>query len=166
MYRGAQARLPTHVLSVDESSIKHIPNVQIVRKGNFLGVVAPNEYDAIQAAAQLKVKWSQSDTLPGSGNLYEAIRATPSRDAVVQKIGDVDTALKSAAKVLTATYEVPFQMHGPIGPIAAIADIRSDGGTIFAQGQDGWGYRSGVAVATGLPLNSILASPLTRARAR
>ena len=26
--------------------------------GNFLGVVAPKEYDAIQAAAQLKVKWA------------------------------------------------------------------------------------------------------------
>ena len=52
--------------SVDESSIKNIPGVQIVRKGNFLAVVAPNEYDAIQAAAQLKVKWN--------------IRADPARD--------------------------------------------------------------------------------------
>ena len=31
----------TPILSVDESSIKHIPNVQIVRVRNFLGVVAP-----------------------------------------------------------------------------------------------------------------------------
>ena len=36
------------LLSVDASSIAHIPNVQIVQKENFLGVVAPLEYDAVQ----------------------------------------------------------------------------------------------------------------------
>jgi nicotinate dehydrogenase subunit B len=143
------------LLSIDESSIKHIPNVQVVRRGNFLGVVAPYEYDAIQAAAQLKVKWSESDTLPGSGNLYSFTRTMRTRDAVALNYGDVDTALKSAAKVLTATYEVPFQMHGPIGPIAAIADIRADGGTLFVGGQDGWGQRTAAALVTGLPVNSI-----------
>src|SRR6202012_2267687 len=38
------------VLSVDPSSISHIPNAKVVQKDNFLGVVAPHEYDAIQAA--------------------------------------------------------------------------------------------------------------------
>jgi CO/xanthine dehydrogenase Mo-binding subunit len=40
-------------LAVDAASIKNLPNVQIVHVGNFLAVVAPKEYDAIQAAAQL-----------------------------------------------------------------------------------------------------------------
>ena len=54
------------IVSVDESSITHIPGVRIVRKDNFLGVVAPHEYDAIQAAAQLKVKWADPPAaLPG-----------------------------------------------------------------------------------------------------
>ena len=41
------------VLSLDKSSVAHIPGVQIVQKGNFVGVVAPREWDAIQAASQL-----------------------------------------------------------------------------------------------------------------
>ena len=45
-------------VAVDKSSVAHIPNVTIVQVGNFLGVVAPKEFDAIQAAAQLKVTWS------------------------------------------------------------------------------------------------------------
>ena len=143
------------ILSLDESSIKNIPNVQVVRKGDFLGVVAPTEFDAIQAAAQLKVTWSESDTLPGVGNQYSAMRAATSLDAVILNYGNVDTGIKSAAKVLTATYESPLQMHGPIGPICGIADIGPTSGTIFVQGQDGWGARTGVAQATGLPVNSI-----------
>src|SRR5207249_575687 len=42
------------ILSVDPSSISHIQGARILQKGNFLAVVAPHEYDAIQAAAQLK----------------------------------------------------------------------------------------------------------------
>src|SRR6478609_904473 len=40
------------VLSIDESSIKNLPGAKVVRKGDFVAVVAPKEYDAIQAAAQ------------------------------------------------------------------------------------------------------------------
>jgi nicotinate dehydrogenase subunit B len=141
------------LVSVDESSIKHIPGAQVVRRGNFVGVVAATEFDAIQAAAQLKVKWEAADTLPGSGDLYGAMRTTPTKDAVVLDYGNVDTALKSAAKVLTASYEFPFQVHGPIGPCCAIADVRSDGGTLFVQGQDGWGFRTDAATVTGMTID-------------
>jgi CO/xanthine dehydrogenase Mo-binding subunit len=143
------------LLSVDESSISHLPDVQIVRKGNFLGVVAPLEYNAIQAAAQLKAVWSESNTLPGSGNLFSSLRNTPTRDAVILSYGNVDAAIASAAKVVSATYEFPFQMHGPIGPPAAVADIRPTSGTVFVGGQDSWGFRAAVAQVTGLPATSI-----------
>src|SRR5581483_3544678 len=42
-------------VKIDESSIKHIPGVQVVHQGGFLGVVAPREWDAIQQAEKLKV---------------------------------------------------------------------------------------------------------------
>ena len=143
------------VLSVDESSVAHIPNVQVVRQGNFVGVVAPKEFDAIQAAAELKVEWSNTDTLPASGNQYGYIRAQPNRPAQILNYGNVDTAFTSAAKTVAATYEWPFQNHGPIGPCCAIADVRPDGATLFAQGQDGWGSQAPVQAVTGLPLSSI-----------
>ena len=107
------------LLSVDESSIKNIPGAQVVRKGNFVGVVAPTEYAAIQAAAQLKVQVVGVGHAAGSGNLYGVMRnGAVERRRLILNDGNVDTALKSAAKVLTATYEFPFQMHGPIGPVA------------------------------------------------
>jgi nicotinate dehydrogenase subunit B len=67
------------IVSIDASSIAHIPNVRIIRKGNFLGVVAPHEYDAIQAASELKVKWADPPAvLPGSGNEFKGMRALDS----------------------------------------------------------------------------------------
>ncbi len=57
-------------VSVDATSIAHIPGAKVVQVNNFLGVVAPKEYDAIQAAAQLKVVWNTNPILPGTGNLW------------------------------------------------------------------------------------------------
>src|SRR3954466_3190898 len=136
----------TPILSVDESSIKHIPNVQIVRVRNFLGVVAPLEYDAIQAAVQLKVKWADPPALPSSGNLWKQMRDQDSQglvqtsvDSSIETIhglpitaGDVDSALKSAATVLAKTYTFAQQDTVPIGPIFCVAEVTPNGAVIYS----------------------------------
>src|SRR5262249_38327776 len=45
------------VVAVDENSIRNIPGAHVLRRGDFIGVVAEREWDAVQAAAQLKVTW-------------------------------------------------------------------------------------------------------------
>ena len=52
-------------LSVDPASIANIPGAEVVQIGNFVAVIAPQEYDAIQAAAQLEVQWRHRAGLPG-----------------------------------------------------------------------------------------------------
>jgi nicotinate dehydrogenase subunit B len=147
------------IVSIDESSLKSIPGAQIVRKGNFLGVVAPTEYDAIQAAAQLKVKWAARQAMGGSGNLYgtmrqhEAAGLTTSITAV--NTGNVDAALASAAKVVSATYSFPFNGHLPIGPDCCVADVTSSGAVIYSGTQDAYVARQRVATVTGLPQDVI-----------
>src|SRR5207249_1252867 len=69
------------LMSVDESSIRAIPNVRVVRIQDFLGVVAPDEWAAIRAAKELKATWTESQTLPGSDNLDVHVRnSAPDRD--------------------------------------------------------------------------------------
>ena len=124
------------VVSIDEASISHIPGARVVRANNFVGVVAAKEYDAIQAAAQLKVVWADPPrSLPGSGNTYSAMRAQDTAGQSVQSIrvntGDLGAGFASAAHVSAQTYEFPFQsLHG-IGPQCAVADVTSKGAVIF-----------------------------------
>jgi nicotinate dehydrogenase subunit B len=128
------------IVSIDVSSIKNIPNVQIVRKGDFLGVVAPHEYDAIQAAAQLKVKWQDVQTLPGSGDIWGQMRAQDAAGLTQNSIraasGDVAAGLASAAKVVANTFKISYQTHGPIGPSCAIADVRPGSAMVLCSTQD------------------------------
>ena len=74
---GANTSQNHFPVSVDESSIKHIPGAQVVQVDNFLAVVAPKEYDAIQAAAQLKVVWKSDPKLAGLRQLLGAGCARP-----------------------------------------------------------------------------------------
>src|SRR5262249_40350055 len=121
--------------SVDESSIKHIPNVQVIHIGNFLAVTAPKEYDAIQAAAQLKVVWKSDPKLPGSGNFWSWLRQagdtnTTNPARFTANVGNVDTQLANAPKTVSATYKYAYNGHMSIGPTCAIADVQADHMTI------------------------------------
>ncbi len=154
------------IVSIDESSIKHIPGAQIVRKGNFLGVVAPHEYDAIQAAAQLKVKWADPPAaLPSSGDEFQGLRALDSAGkttmtrvdlgGVAFTAGDVDAALASAAHVVSGTFGWPTNIHTPIGPQCAVADVTPQGARIFSGTQGAYQTRPQVALVLGIPESQI-----------
>jgi CO/xanthine dehydrogenase Mo-binding subunit len=152
----------TPIVSIDESSIKHIPNAQIVRKNDFLGVVAPNEYDAIQAAAQLKVKWADPPAvLAGSGNEFEQMRALDSAGKTIwsrasfgntaTNAGDVEKGLASAAHVVEQTFSWPTNAHTPMGSQCAIADVTPHGARILTGTQSVYRTRTGVSQVLGLP---------------
>jgi nicotinate dehydrogenase subunit B len=154
------------IVSVDESSISHLPDVKVVRKGDFLGVVAAHEYDAIQAAAQLKVKWAQPPAvLPSSGNELKGMRALDSAGKTVTSTsdlgfvapnnGNVDAALASAAHVVSGTYGWPTNVHTPIGPQCAIADVTPQGTRVFSGTQGAYQTRQQVAFVLGVPESQV-----------
>lgn len=115
------------LISVDETSVSHIPGlVAVVRIGDFVGVVAEREENAIKAAAQLKVTWKPVPTLPDLVDIETALRANPSTPRTLIDKGDVDAAIAGAAKPMARTYIWPYQMHASIGPSCAVADYQED----------------------------------------
>ncbi len=133
-------------LKVDADSIKHLPDVKVLQQGDFVGVVGPVEYQVVQAAAQLKVTWADTPILPGHGNLYQAFRDADSAGKmparITQNVGNFDSAFKSAAKTVSASFNYPYHGHTPIGPACAIGDYRALGGpdkdtvTVFSNTQN------------------------------
>jgi CO/xanthine dehydrogenase Mo-binding subunit len=112
---------------------------------------------AIQAAAQLKVTWSETPTLTGDGNLATALRdpANRQRTTVAVNVGDVDAGLAGATKVVSASYFWPYQLHGAIGPNCAVADVGPQGATVLATVQGPYSSRQAIAGALGLPATSV-----------
>ena len=144
---GAGAKVST----LDEASIAHIPGARVVRKGDFVGVVADREWDAVRAAQQLKITWDVPATLPGSDGLYDAMRAEKTNDRVVLQKGDVASAFAGAAHVASGTYHAPYQAHAPFGPNGALADVTPDSALVICSTQDVYATRNTLAGVLGLP---------------
>jgi nicotinate dehydrogenase subunit B len=127
LYAGvdAGAFVGTSLIAIDEASVRHIPGlVAVIRIGDFVGVVAEREENAIKAAAQLKVSWKPTPALPDLKEIETALRANPSIPRTLIDKGDVDTAIADAARPMQRTYIWPYQMHGSIGPSCAVADYQ------------------------------------------
>lgn len=141
------------LVSVDESSIRTIPDVRVVRIGNFLGVVAPGEWAAVRAARELEATWTEWEGLPGSDNLERHVResAIDRDETVVSKGGEPSAAFSSAAMQFSATYSWPCQSHASLGPSCALADVRADGATVWTASQGTYGQRAQLAKIFGMP---------------
>jgi nicotinate dehydrogenase subunit B len=149
------------IISVDEGSISHIAGARVVRRGNFLGVVARHEYDAIEAAGVLKVKWGDPPpVLPGNGNEFRGMRerdaagktmfSTSSLNGSVNT-GDVGSALAGAAHVAAGSFGWHTNVHTPIGPQCSIADVTPQGARILSGTQGVYTIRDDTAPLLGLP---------------
>jgi nicotinate dehydrogenase subunit B len=126
--------LGSTLVSAGEVDKTKYPNSQVIVKGNLVGVVAPTEWEAIQAAMQVaeKTKWTEWKGLPGNAKLYQHLREEADwKSAPVTKgqanKGSVDGVLESAQKKLSATYQMSYMKHAPIGPTMAVADVKPDG---------------------------------------
>jgi len=123
----AGAFVGTSLIAVDETSVRDIPGfVAVVRIGDFVGVIAEREENAVKAAAQLKLTWKPVPTLPDLKDVETALRANPSTPRTLIDKGDVDAAIAAAAKPMPRSYIWPYQMHASIGPSCAVADCRDD----------------------------------------
>ena len=82
MLHGQVVRPPTvgaTVVTVDEASVRGLPGVvKVVVRKNFVGVVTEKPWQAIQAAAALKVQWTTGSKLPPQPSVPISTRTTQS----------------------------------------------------------------------------------------
>lgn len=147
------------LISVDDSAAKSIRGyTQKVVEGNFVGVVAENEWAAIRAAKALKVAWSEPEPVfPAQIHLYDHMRTVQfkaSKDTL--KSGDAEAAISAAAKRVDASYEWPFQSHATMGPGCAVADVHADGTTtVWCGGQKPHALQQGFAQLLNVPVKKV-----------
>ncbi len=152
----AGAFVGASLIAVDEASVRDIPGiVAVVRIGDFVGVVAEREENAIKAAARLKVSWKPTPTLPDLQDIATALRANPSRPRTLLDKGDIDGAIAGAAKPMPRTYVWPYQMHASIGPSCAVADYKDDAIRVWSGTQNPHLLRADLALLAERPEHDI-----------
>jgi nicotinate dehydrogenase subunit B len=141
---------------IDEDSVKDQPGlVKVVQRGNFIGLIAEREEQAILAAEKLKVEWEAEPTLPEMPDLYDHLLNIPTLDQPLTDSGDFQDALDGATNHLQATYYQPYHAHASIGPSCAVADVQEDQVTIWSSTPGPYPLRGAVAQLLGLPEDKV-----------
>ena len=145
------------VTAVDDSAARKVGGfVQTVRKGDFLAVLAKNEWAAIKASRAVKVSWSEGVSLPEQRTVFDTWRQRPvAKKEATQKVGDAAAALGGASKRIKATYDFAVQTHASIGPSCAVADFKDGKLTLWTASQATHSMQDEVAAITGLPKAAI-----------
>jgi nicotinate dehydrogenase subunit B len=144
------------LVAMDESSVKDIPGfVKVVQRGDFIGVLAEREEQAIQAAKQLKVEWQETPVYPRMGDLFEALRSQPAEDNLLVEQGDFEKAFAGATQQIHATYYQPYHAHASLGPSCAVAEVKGDQVTVWASTQGPYPLRGALAELLNLPVENV-----------
>lgn len=127
--------------------------LSVVQDGNFLAVVAREEFQSVQAMRQLGTlaHWSEQALLPPQNRLVDYLLGLPSDDAVV-----IDQAGgPSGSHTLEATFTREYQCHGSIGPSCAVAVFDQGAMTIWTHTQGVYPDRSAIAEMLGMPKDAV-----------
>ncbi|HXV59251.1 MAG TPA: molybdopterin cofactor-binding domain-containing protein [Vicinamibacteria bacterium] len=145
------------LVSVNDESVEDVPGlVKVVVKNDFVGVVAEKPWQAIQAAEKLSCEWSPGPALVSQNDFYEHLRRQePRSDRLVVDSKDVDATLERAARIVSATYRHPYQMHGSVGSSCAVADVKDGKVVLWSASQAVHHLKQTAAMLLGVSPNDV-----------
>jgi isoquinoline 1-oxidoreductase beta subunit len=120
----------------NESEVRAMPGVHSVQRlPGAVAVLADRWWRAKRAVEALQMNWTAApadarNAMPAdfSSESYKAsLAASRERGITAETVGDSQATLKLGAKVVEATYDAPFLVHGQLEPPSALARFNTDG---------------------------------------
>ena len=130
---------------------------QVVTLDDAVAVVADHMGAARKGLAALVIEWDDGPhaKLTTDDVAAELEQATLKPGPVAQNIGDVDTALASAATKVEAIYQAPFLAHAAMEPMNCTVHVRKDGCEVWVGNQVIARAQETAAKTAGLPLDKV-----------
>ena len=146
--------------AIDLQEVEQMPGVvAVVRDGNFLGVVAQREEQAIRAERRLAriAQWNNGPELPANDPRHLLTLQAQAESEVINTKGDPSTA---GSKQFSAEYTKPYLAHASLAPSCALAQWGSgaDSGKvwIWTHSQGIYPLRGDMAQVLGMPEHDII----------
>ena len=161
MVFAAVARCPVfggRVTRFDPAAALAVPGVTGVEQiSRGVAVVAENTWAAFQGKRALRVEWEEGATARWSSDgIQRAFAAAATRPGQsVRATGDVDSALRSAARTMDAVYEAPYLAHACMEPMNCTAQVTGGRAEIWAPTQNPQGIQREAARVLGLASEAV-----------
>ncbi|MBZ9848863.1 molybdopterin-dependent oxidoreductase [Mesorhizobium sp. CA14] len=134
-----------------DAAVKAMPGViAVVRDGDFLAVVAEQEFQAVRAMRAMAgvARWQEQPALPDQYDLPAFLKKSVSEVGAVTSVG-ADSV--PGARTLEAQFTRAYQMHGSIGPSSAVAMVDNGLTTVWTHTQGVYPDRKAIAQMLGVP---------------
>jgi nicotinate dehydrogenase subunit B len=160
MWHAKVLRAPGYgakLASVDLTAAKALPDVVVVQDGDFVGVAAASEAQAVRALAAIKAEWKPGPPISAK-TLFHDLRTPAGRDGFAggerdgrggsgQPTGSIKAGLDAADVRLEQSYTIAYIAHAPLEPRAAVAQWESGKLTVWTGSQRPFGVRGELAGA-------------------
>jgi len=122
-----------------------------------VAVIARNTGVAIKGRDALKITWTDSPHAVYNSDSYREMLLENARKPgkTVRNDGDIDGAMKSAAKTITAEYYIPQSAHAPMEPPVATAWVHDGMCEVWAPVQSPGGTHDDLVKTLGLPYDKV-----------
>jgi CO/xanthine dehydrogenase Mo-binding subunit len=143
--------------SIDTTEVEKLQGVKVVRDGDFVGVVAPEQLAARHAVSAIQAKWNVP-AQPSNRNLFEVLKAGSGNGREESRphvAGSMVQAMDAADVKMEEQYTVQYIAHAPLEPRAAVAEWNDDKLTVWTGTQRPFGVRDELVQAFGIPPENV-----------
>ncbi len=143
MLHGRVVRPPYPFLKLVSLDVPQ--GVSLVKDGNFIGVLAEREEDAVAAMKKLRAKavWERGPEMPA--DYFAWLKAHVAQDHVSKEIKDPAAKARGVRRV-QASYTKPFIAHASIGPSCALARMAGEKLEVWSHSQGIFNLRRDLAM--------------------
>ena len=147
------------VRSVDDRAARKVPGViDVIRLGDAVAVIGEHTWATFAGVRALEIEWDYGDNANiDSAQMEREIKeALDKPGALANEQGDIDKALKDAAKTFEAEYQMPFLAHAALEPMTCVAQVRPDAVELWVGTQVPVRAQTAAAEASGRPAEQII----------
>lgn len=146
------------VKSFKADKAQSMPGVRhVVQTSSGVAVIADSWWQAKQARDALEIEWAPGPNAKlSNSSIYAGLKAAAKKQGKdVRKDGDADAALRSAARRVEATYELPMLAHATLEPQNCTAELKDGNCHIYVPTQSQQLAQAAAAQASGLPIENV-----------
>ena len=119
--------------NVEVSAAEKSPGVlQIVRDGDFVGVIAETQEAANVAIHLIAATWNERSPLLQQSDIDSMLTPGGFGGETIADAGNADSAMRDAATVMEADYASPLAAHAALEPQGSLAHVRQENGAWIA----------------------------------
>lgn len=146
------------IKSIDDAAARNVAGVKdVVTFENSVAVVGTSTWPLMKAKKLLKVEYEADGKVESSADHDEIFKdlLANGKAEVKREDGNVNTAFKNAAQVVSAEYQCPFLSHSPMEPMNFFAHVKDGSVELIGPTQTPESARRASAEVTGVAPENI-----------